>query len=68
VQNQRYAVTNALVDGERVALELTWTAQLKVALGKLTAGSTMTAHCGVFFRIADARIVEQHNFDCFEAF
>jgi len=68
VQGQRYAVHDALVEGARVALELTWTAELKVPLGKLSPGSTMTAHCGVFFRVADGRIVEQHNFDCFEAF
>lgn len=68
VQGQRYAVQNALVDGARVALELTWTAELKVPLGKLLPGSTMTAHCAFFFRVADGRIAEQHNFDCFEAF
>jgi hypothetical protein len=68
IQNQRYAVGNALVEGERVALELTWTGELKVPLGTLTPGSVMTAHCAVFFRIADGRIAEQHNFDCFEPF
>ena len=68
VQNQRYQVTNALVDADRVAVELTWTAELKVPLGSLKAGDTMTAHCGVFFRISDNRIVQQHNYDCFEPF
>ena len=68
VQNERYAVSNALVDGDRVALELTWTAELKVPLGKLAVGDTMTAQCGMFFRIADGRIATQHNFDCFEPF
>jgi ketosteroid isomerase-like protein len=68
VQNQRYAVKNALVDGERIALELTWTAELRVALGNLKVGETMTAHCGFFFRIEAGRIAEQHNYDCFEPF
>jgi len=68
VQNQRYIIQNALVDGERVAVELCWTAELKVPLGKLAAGATLTAHCGVFFRFRDGRIAEQHNFDCFESF
>ena len=68
IQNQRFAVKNALVQGERVAVELTWTGELKVSLGKLTPGSVMTAHCGVFFRIEQGRIAEQHNFDCFEPF
>jgi ketosteroid isomerase-like protein len=68
VQNQRYDVKTALVDADRVALELTWTAELKVPLGSLKAGATMTAHCGVFFRVQDGRIVQQHNYDCFEPF
>jgi hypothetical protein len=68
IQNQRFDVNNALVEGERVAVELTWTGQLRVPLGKLTPGDVMTAHCGVFFRIVDGRIAEQHNFDCFEPF
>jgi ketosteroid isomerase-like protein len=68
VQNQRYVVSNALVDADCVAVELTWTAELKVPLGGLTAGEHMTAHCGVFFRIQDGRITQQHNYDCFEPF
>ena len=67
-ENERYVIENALLDGDRVALELIWSAQLKVPLGKLRAGDTMRAHCSVFFRIANGRIVEQHNFDCFEPF
>ena len=68
VQNQRYAIRHALAAGDRVALELTWTAELKVPLGSTAAGGTLTANCGVFFRIQGGRIVEQHNYDCFDAF
>ena len=31
-------------------------------------GATMRANCGVFFRIVDGRIAEQHTFDCFDPF
>jgi hypothetical protein len=68
VENQRYEVRSSLVDGQRVALELTWTARLKVPLASTPAGGTLTANCGVFFRIADGRIIEQHNYDCFDVF
>jgi ketosteroid isomerase-like protein len=68
VEQQRYAVRNALVDGDRVAVELVWTARLKVPLGKLKVGDEMRASCGVFFRIEDGRILQQHNFDCFDPF
>ena len=68
VADERYVIENALVQGDRVAIEMTWSARLKLPLGKLQVGDTLRAHCGVFFRIADGRIAEQHNFDCFEAF
>lgn len=68
VSGERYVIENALVDGDRVALELLWSAQLKVPLGKLRAGATLYARCGVFFRIVGGRIAQQHNYDCFEAF
>jgi ketosteroid isomerase-like protein len=68
VQNQRYVVHSTLVEGDRVAVELTWSAELKVPLGKLEPGQTMTAHCGFFFRVQDGRIAAQHNYDCFEPF
>jgi len=68
VAHQRYVVTSALVDGERVAVEVRWTAELMVPLGQLAAGDTIAAHCGMFFRIENGRIAQQHNFDCFEPF
>ena len=68
VQNQRYSVNNTLVDDDRVAIEVTWTAQLKVPLGRLAAGVDITAHCGMFFHVVDGRITRQHNYDCFEPF
>jgi len=68
VKNQRYQVVNALVDGDRVALELVWTAELLLPLGTLQAGDSMRAHCGMFFQLRDGLIARQHNFDCFEPF
>jgi ketosteroid isomerase-like protein len=68
VQNERYLVQNAVASGDRVAVEMTWTAELKVPFGSKPVGGTLTAHCGVFFRIAGDRIMEQHNYDCFDAF
>lgn len=68
VTDQRYVVHSTLVDGDRVAVELTWSAELKVPLGQLRPGERMTAHCGFFFRIEGERIAAQHNYDCFEPF
>lgn len=68
VQNQRYVIKSSLVQGDRLALELHWSAELKVPLGRLSAGERLTADCGVFFRFEDGLIAEQHNFDCFQPF
>ncbi len=68
IENQRYVVSNVLVSDDRIALELEWTGRLKVPLGSTPAGGTLRARCGVFFRIQDGRIVEQHNYDCFDRF
>jgi ketosteroid isomerase-like protein len=68
VHEQRYEIRSAIASEDRVALELTWTATLKVRLANTAAGGTLTANCGVFFRIQGGRIVEQHNYDCFDAF
>lgn len=68
VQNQRYVIESALVDGDQVAVELHWTAELKVPLGRLAVGERLEAHCGVFFRFEGGLIAAQHNFDCFEPF
>jgi ketosteroid isomerase-like protein len=68
IENQRYVVKSALASDDRVALELEWTGQLKVPLANTPVGGTLRARCGVFFGIREGRIVEQHNYDCFDRF
>ena len=68
VQDQRFELKSAVVDGERVAVEVSWSARVKVPLGKLAPGDTMRAESAMFFRIVGGRIAEQRNFDCFEPF
>ena len=68
VENERYEILNALEHGERLALEVLWTARLLVPLGSLGPGDTLRAHFGVFLKYRDGRILEQHNYDCFDPF
>lgn len=68
IANQRYAVRSAMADGDRVALEVDWTAQLKVPFGSTPAGGTMKASFAVFITFRDGLIVAQRNYDCFEPF
>lgn len=68
VANQRYQVRRALADGDGVAMEVAWSAELKIPMGNLAAGSTMKASFGVFFTFRGGLICEQRNYDCFEPF
>jgi ketosteroid isomerase-like protein len=63
--SERYEIEDALVDGDRVAARARWQGTLAIdVLGK-RAGEVLEARFGVFFRLKDGLIVEQHNFDCF---
>ena len=68
VESQRYEIRTAVASGNTVALEVEWTATLKVPVGTLPAGGRMQAHFGVFLEFRDGRIAEQRNYDCFEPF
>jgi ketosteroid isomerase-like protein len=63
---QTYEVTNAVADGDRVAMEVLWTGTLAAPLGTLTAGSTMRAHIAMFLDFRDGKIARQRNYDCYE--
>jgi ketosteroid isomerase-like protein len=63
---QTYQITNYVVSGNHVALEVLWTGRLAVPLGALVAGSEMRAHCAMSLEFLDGKIVAQRNYDCFD--
>jgi ketosteroid isomerase-like protein len=68
VGSQRYDVRNVVASGEWVALEVTWSAALNVAVGTIQAGGEMRAEFAVLLQFRDGKIVRQHNYDCFDPF
>jgi ketosteroid isomerase-like protein len=68
VSDERYEIVRALEHGDEVALEVIWTATLRVPLGKLAAGGVMRAYLAMFLTWRDGRIVSQRNYDCFDPF
>ncbi|MCC6993162.1 MAG: nuclear transport factor 2 family protein [Deltaproteobacteria bacterium] len=66
ISEQRYQIVRELAQGGRVALEVTWSGTLRIALGTLAAGHVMRAHLAMFFDIEAGRIRGQRNYDCFE--
>lgn len=67
LERQRYDVQSEIEQGSRVAVEAVWTGVLKVPFGSLQPGSEMKAYFAMFFDFEDGRIVQQRNYDCFEA-
>jgi predicted ester cyclase len=66
LSSQTYKITNHVVNGERVALEVLWIGKLAVPFGSLPAGSEIRAYSAMFFEFKDGKIVSQRNYDCFE--
>jgi len=63
---QSYEITNEVVAGNIVALEVLWTGTLAIPFGTISAGSQMRCHSAMFLEFRDGRIVAQRNYDCFE--
>jgi len=68
VESQRYEVRNVIASGNQVALEITWTATIKVPFGTIPSGGQMRAEFGVFIELRDGKIAAQRNYDCFDPF
>ncbi|HUQ07904.1 MAG TPA: nuclear transport factor 2 family protein [Kofleriaceae bacterium] len=65
---QRFEILHALVDGDRVALEVQWIGTLAIPLGATPVGGEMRARFGVFIELRDGKICAQRNYDCFDPF
>jgi|SRR5690606_23936656 len=66
--SQRFEILNSVADGDRIALEVVWTATLALPVGSIPAGGSMRARFGVFLEYRDGRIAAQRNYDCFDPF
>jgi len=66
LSSQSYEVHSALEDGDRLALEVTWTGTLKIPFQNLSPGANLRARFALFLEFRDGRIVAQRNYDCFD--
>ena len=65
---QSFAPTSIIVDGDKVAAEFDWWAELTVPIGSLPVGGRMTGHFATVIEFRDGLIWRQRNYDCFEPF
>lgn len=66
LRHQSYDVHNVVADGDRVAVQLTWTATTAVQAGTLPAGTDLVAHVAIFYVLRDGKILRQSSYDCYE--
>lgn len=65
---QHYELHSAIAMGNLVAVELTWTATIAIALGGTPAGGEIRAHFAAFYECRDGKITAIRNYDCFDPF
>ena len=68
LREEHYEVLEAVPAGDAVALQVKWTGVVAVPVGALQPGDSMVCESGIFLKFAGNRVVEQHNYDCFEDF
>jgi ketosteroid isomerase-like protein len=68
LREEHYEVIEAIASGDAVACQVKWTGVLAVPVAALKPGDSMICESGIFLRFAGGRVVEQHNYDCFEDF
>jgi ketosteroid isomerase-like protein len=63
---ETFELLNAVADGQKVAMEVIWTATVKQAAGPFAAGQSLRARFAIFMEFRDGLIVHQRNYDCFD--
>lgn len=63
--SERYEVRQMFVDGDRAAVQISWSGTVAPAGGP-KAGSVMRAHLVSIIEVRDGKIWRQEQYDCFE--
>lgn len=65
VADQIFQIATATVDGDRVTLEVKWTAVVQVDVPDRPAGTRIRSRLAVFLHIREGRICARHNGDAY---
>jgi ketosteroid isomerase-like protein len=68
LSEQDIDVQGMVVEGERVAVQSTWTGVVRHDAGALAAGTRLTAHLAGFFTVRDGLVSRHETYDCYEPF
>ncbi|MFE4195067.1 nuclear transport factor 2 family protein [Paenarthrobacter sp. NPDC056912] len=65
VADQRFEVVRTTTEGNRVVLEMNWSATLLLDLPHWDRGDTIRARSTAVFELREGRIVSQDTYDCY---
>jgi ketosteroid isomerase-like protein len=66
IRDQHYEVHTLITQGQRAAVQFTWTATVAAELGGLPAGTPLTSHVAAFYDFRDGLVLRQSSYDCYE--
>ncbi|MEV6491649.1 nuclear transport factor 2 family protein [Actinoplanes sp. NPDC051633] len=66
VRDQRMEILDVIESGDRMAVQLHWTAIAARDLGPIREGTTLTAHIGQFLEFRDGKLLRLSTYDCYE--
>ena len=66
ISDQHYEVHTVVEDGDRLAVQFTWTATVATDLGAIRAGTPLVSHVAAFYIFRDGLVLEQSSYDCYE--
>jgi ketosteroid isomerase-like protein len=68
ISQQNFEVVKSFSDEDTVIIEVVWTGELSISLGKLEKGNKIKAYFAQFIEFKNGKIVMQRTYDCFENF
>lgn len=63
--SERYEIRGMIVEGDRAAVQITWSGTLAVAAGPLPAGHVMQAQICSIIELKDGKVWRQEQYDCY---
>jgi ketosteroid isomerase-like protein len=63
---QRYEVRDHVASGDVVVTRMRWSGELAIDAGPWPKGTTLSAWCVAHYRLADGRIAEIEQHDCYD--
>ena len=65
---QNFEITEAVINEDTVAMQVTWTGVVATSVGTISTGQTMKGHFAMFLQFQNGQIIKQTNYNCFDDF